>query len=357
MTRLPIFNYKISNDASNSTCDIYIDGAIVDAQTEQIYRDWWNDDTNMSFKKLRDQINGSKTVNVYVNSGGGQVVEAMAIHDYLKNLQANGIVVNTYGRGLIASAATYILMASNNSTISENSFFMIHEVSGMAYGTATEVENQAATLRKFNTAVVDFYTNTTGLSATVIGNMMNKETWMTGKEAMDKGFVKNIETEQTFTNEISKENWLFNNTEVLQAYNSFTNKSSNEMDIKKLVMDALKEAGFIKNETDTTNYGGIATAIENALKPFNEELDTKVTNAVTEATKDLGTTVTNAVAEALKNVATPEAITAAVENAIEPINKELQQVKDSMANTKGGEANPKGTQADSPFNHEGSSWK
>jgi ATP-dependent Clp protease, protease subunit len=342
MQRLPFFNYKFQNN-SNGSCDVFIDGAIVDASTEQIYKDWWGDDTVKSFRSVRQQIDnsGANEINIFINSGGGQVTEAMAIHDYIVALQNAGKKVTCTGRGIIASAATYILMASNNSTISENSWFMIHNVSGFAYGDVNECENQVAMLRKFNDTITQFYTNATGLSNTVIGNMMNKETWLTGAEAKDKGFVKNVETNQNFTNSINQEQWLFNNTDVLSAYNSFTKINQDKMNIKELVMNALKEAGFIKNETDTTNYEGIATAVENALKPINEEIDTKVSNAVTEATKDLASTVTNAVTEAMKNVATPEAITTAVENAVKPINDELVLVKADIANKKGGEANPK----------------
>jgi ATP-dependent protease ClpP protease subunit len=360
MQKLTFFNYKINNNTSGESCDIHIDGVIVDASTEQIIKDWWGDDTPTSFKSVRNQIGESvKTVNVFVNSGGGQVTEAMAIHDYLKNLASKGITVNTYGRGIVASAATYILMASANSTISENSWFMVHNVSGGIYGDVNEIENYAVMMRKFNDQITDFYATNTGLSSTVIKNMMNKETWFNGKEAVEQGFVKKVEDNTTFTNSITKENWLFNNTQVLQAYNSFTSKTPIKMDIKKLVMDALKEAGLIKNEADTKQHETIADAVANALKPLNDEVDTKITNAVTEATKDLGTTVANAVTEALKNVVTKEdikdlATTASVTDEIKKVTDELEAVKADVATRKGGEAGNKG---EGGTNRDGISWQ
>jgi hypothetical protein len=214
-------------------------------------------------------------------------------------------------------------------------------------------------MRKFNDQITDFYATHTGLTNTVIKNMMNKETWFNGKDAVEQGFVKKVEDNTTFTNSISKENWLFNNTNVLNAYNSFTNKTPINMDIKKLVMDALKEAGLIKNEADTKQHETIADAVANASKPLNDEVDTKITNAVAEATKDLGTTLANAVTEALKNVATKEdlkdlATTTSVTDEVKKVTDELELVKADVANKKGGAAGNKG---EGGTDRDGISWQ
>ena len=136
MKPISVYNYSVRN-AANGTLDVNIDGAVVDAESQQIMKDWFGDDTSVSFKSIRSQIeaSGAKSVNVHINSPGGVVTDAMAIHDYLVELGSKGIVVNTYVKGMAASAATYIAMASDNSHISENSWFMIHNVSGGVFGT------------------------------------------------------------------------------------------------------------------------------------------------------------------------------------------------------------------------------
>jgi ATP-dependent Clp endopeptidase proteolytic subunit ClpP len=214
------FNYKVVNQ-SEDTLDVYIDGIIVDAETQQILKDWFGDDTSVSYKSFRDQVVNAKpkTINVYINSGGGMVTDAMAIHDFLIDQQNKGVRVNRVGRGIVASAATYLLVG-DNSSMSENSWFMIHNVSGGAYGDVNMMENYAKSMRKFNDSIVTFYAKATGLSETVIGNMMDKETWMTAEEAKEKGFIKNIDGKADFTNTIKPEHWPFENTAVLNAYNS-----------------------------------------------------------------------------------------------------------------------------------------
>lgn len=346
MQKLTFFNYTIKNNAANKSCDIFIDGAIVDAGTQEIYEKWFDDTTPTSFKSLRNQIGkDAETINVYINSGGGQVTEAMAIHDYLVQLQNDGKTVNTYGRGLIASAATYILMASKNSTISANSWFMIHNVIGGVWGDVNAVENYARTLRNFNDTVTRFYANATGLSEEEIGRYMDAETWFNGTQAHENKFVKNIEADQNFTNEIAASQWVFNNTEVLQAYNSFTLKNKNNMDLKTIgqgikdsILQHLKDIGVIKNDTDVKPFDGLADVITNALKP----IETEITNAVTEATKDLGTTVTNAVNEALETFIADNKLQNA--DNLKAISDELEEVKKDIANKLTGEAG-KGQQA------------
>jgi len=357
MQKLTFFNYKIQNNAS--VCDIYIDGIIVDASKEEFVKKWWDDSTPTSFKSVRTQIGkDAKTVNVYINSGGGQVVEAWAIHDYLKNLQANGVTVNCFGRGLIASAATYILMASSNSTISENSSFMVHNVSGGTFGNVNEVENYAVMMRKFNDQITNYYSTVTGLSNTIIKNMMNNETWLSGKEAVELKFVKNLENQQTFSNTINANDWYFNNKEVLTLYNSFTNKIPQNMDIKKLIMDAIKEVGIIKNDGDSKNYEGIAIAVEKALTPVVDDLDNKITDAVTKAIEDLVTKndiINMATKEDIKDFATMESVT----DKVKKVTDELEEVKKDIANKKGSEAgkSKSGNAEDkSVFNHDGVTW-
>lgn len=352
--KLTFFNYAIQN-STDDVCDIHIDGVIVDASTEQIIRDWWNDDTPTSFKSIRNQIGSKvKTVNVYVNSGGGQVVEAMAIHDYMKTLQKNGVTVNTYGRGLIASAATYILMSSSNSNISKNSWFMVHNVSGGIYGDVNEIENYAVTMRKFNDQITDFYSSHTGLSNTVVKNMMNKETWFTGQEAKDKGFVKNVELEDAeFTNAIDPANWMFNNTEVVKAYNSFTQLNTNSMDIKKMVNDALKELGFGSKPTNELTADAVAEAISNALQPLND-IDKRVADAVNTALQNEQTIaqITNglAKADALANLATKEEVKDFA------TKQEVTELTNEIATLKGTEA---GANAGNPgaANNKGVTWE
>ena len=280
--QLSVFNYSVSNKIDDAV-DIFIDGDIVDAPTQEILKSYFGDDTSISYKSFRDQVNNldAKTYNVYINSGGGLVTDAMAIHDLLIEMQSKGKTVNTIGRGIVASAATYILMASKNPSMSSNSWVMIHNVSGFIWGDVNTVENYARSMRQFNDAANQFYQDKTGLSKTVVSNMMNTETWMNADDAKSKGFVKNISGEVSFSNIIKPELWQYQNTAVLNAYNSFTKNNNVHMDTKKITeainngFNSLLEKLGIKDKKDDET-------VKNAFTEFSEN----ITNAITSVAKD-----------------------------------------------------------------------
>lgn len=269
-----IFNFRIQNSSIGSV-DVHIDGEIVDASTQEIYKQWFGDETSVSFKSFRDQLEASNasTYNIYINSPGGQVTDAMAMHDYLQDQKKKGKKVNTKGRGIIASAATYILMAGDEPEMSQNSFFMIHNVSGMAWGDVNEVERTANTLRKFNNAIRDFYANATGISKEDINKMMDAETWMSANEAKNKGFIKQISNEVPFTNFLSADYWEYSNKDILAAYNSAVKPipPENAFDDKTLTTEEKK---FL-NEMIPHHQMAIDMAkevVQNVQNPFIQKL-------------------------------------------------------------------------------------
>lgn len=360
-----VFNYALFNK-NEGTLDVHIDGDIVDAPTQQLMQDWWGDETSVSFRSFRNQIEaaGPKTLNVYVNSGGGHVGDAMAMHDYLVELEAKGVTVNRIGRGIVASAATYLVMGKNSS-LSENSFFMIHNISMVAYGDINQVENQVRAGRKFNDRIRDFYAEKTGKPAETITAWMNKEKWFTAQEAKDNGFVENVSGEATYTNQIPADKWPFQNQAILNTYNSFIqNPTDMKIDIqaiKDAVTEAVKNHFVPKAEgqeaakpEDLSN--AINTAIENGLKPVSEGLDAAVNTAVQNAIANKGEgsiseMIVNALREELKRTGEGtvaegigNAVTAAVNKAGEGFatKDQITKLEGEVANKLGGAGGEQG---------------
>lgn len=325
-TNLNVFNYTIKNQ-SEEALDIYIDGAIVDANTQQIYKEWFGDTTSISYRSFRDEVLNSKAniFNVYINSPGGIVTDALAIHDLLVDLQAKGKTVNTEGRGLVASSATYILMAGKNPTMSTNCWMMIHNVSAGGWGSVDEIERLARTMRQFNDKAVKFYQQRTKLPEGDVAQMMQEETWMTAEQAKEKGFISSISGEVEITNQIRPEDWMFNNTTILNLYNQQSKKHF-DMDINKItqaIKDSLKEfftqqPGGVKPE----NQASTDTAIENltdklvnSFKESNrtdEEINVLITNAINGAGFIKKDDITQLIADGTKDVVTNEAMQTAL---------------------------------------------
>lgn len=351
--QLQIFNYSVLNISADKS-EVFIDGDILDSPTQEMYRDWWGDSTSVSYKSFREELLGlpSKNVDVYVNTAGGHIGDAMAMHDLIKDLNNKGWNINTIGRGIVASAGTYILMAGNKTSASKNTSIMIHNAQVSLYGTidVDALKNIVDTASHFNDKVVNFYTTTTGLPEDEIRQMMSKETWMSADEALAKNFIKSVEGDVQFLNQLSREKWQYQNTAVLNRYNSFIQNQS-QMNLEK-VTSAI-EAQF----ANMLEKLGIANKKEDAsTKDVLNEFSTAITNAFKEA---IGTpltedAVTNMVTKVLEERADADA--KAIENAVKEFGKglvnneqlttQITNLKTEIINSIGGKNNSDGKGGD-----------
>lgn len=145
-------------------------------------------------KKFLDNIEDDTTdIHVYINSGGGSVVEGWAIYDKLKT---SGKTITTIGEGMVGSIATIIYMAGTTRKLHENSKFFIHnpywqpsEASPME---GDALINLGEDLKKEQQKILDFYANQTGTAIEAIQPLMQKATDLTSSEAVNMGFATEI---------------------------------------------------------------------------------------------------------------------------------------------------------------------
>ena len=147
------------------------------------------------------QSNGSKNIELTINSGGGSVFEAFAIYDYLKTSNLN---VNVKIVGVAASAASVLALAGDTlPTMTENSVIMIHNawmpVISMAGMNSDEIRDYQEELEKdarlmdaLNLKIAKIYSNATGLDLERVQKMMSDETWIFSEEALELGFVSEV---------------------------------------------------------------------------------------------------------------------------------------------------------------------
>jgi ATP-dependent Clp protease protease subunit len=129
------------------------------------------------------------TINLSVHSPGGSVFDGLAIYNSLAYHPAK-----IYGRveGIAASAASFILMAADDIAMPEDSFLMIHNTMGGAFGDAEDLRDMAALMDKLQVQIANIYQKRTKLPEQDILDMMAAETWMTAAEAHAKGFADQV---------------------------------------------------------------------------------------------------------------------------------------------------------------------
>jgi ATP-dependent Clp endopeptidase proteolytic subunit ClpP len=128
-------------------------------------------------------------INLSIHSPGGDVLDGWAIYNALKNNKAK---VKARVEGLAASMASVILMAADEIEIPENAYVMIHNPWGVAIGDAEELRDTAELLDKLGNGLVNAYASRTGNDEDEIREMMSAETWMDGKEAVERGFADTL---------------------------------------------------------------------------------------------------------------------------------------------------------------------
>jgi ATP-dependent Clp protease protease subunit len=158
---------------------------------QQIGSDWWTGEgvTAASVQQALDAMKGVKTLNVYINSEGGDVFEAKAIYAQLQRFPAEKVVCVD---GIAASAATFIAMVGDRIVTSEVGTWMVHEAWGGAMGNASDLRGYADLLDMMNDDIATLYAKQTGKSVEEMRSVMSAETWMNAQQALEMGFTDEI---------------------------------------------------------------------------------------------------------------------------------------------------------------------
>lgn len=182
----------IRNEASNM--ELHIDGEI---HMDQSLWDWFMGvEDKSSAISLRAELenNDEKPITVWINSMGGDVFAASVLYTALKKHTGKVTVIVD---GSAMSAASVIAMGGDEILMSETSIMMIHNPSTYAEGDYREMEKTADILNEVKETIINAYVTKTGHSRDEISQLMDDETWMSAKKAIDMGFADGIYGEQT----------------------------------------------------------------------------------------------------------------------------------------------------------------
>lgn len=175
------FGNVFSMKASEKTAEITI--------YEEIGEGWYGGITAKDFVKQLAALGEVDTINVHINSPGGDVFDGLAMHNALVNHPAT---VNVHIDGLAASIASIIAMAGDTITIADNAMLMIHNPWSVAIGEAKDMRKMADTLDQIRGTLVGTYAKQTGMSEKDIIALLDAETWLDATQAKEKGFVDAI---------------------------------------------------------------------------------------------------------------------------------------------------------------------
>ena len=182
------------------------DEAVIEIYGQIGYEGWDREDDENTARLMSGELDRIKALNakritVKINSLGGYVNHALAIHDLLAEHPA---LVTTQINGLCASAATIVAMAGKERRMSKNALFLIHQCSAyVGRANQEQLAQELETQKTVNGRMLDIYTAACNGKEAEISELLKANNglgkWLTATEARDFGFVTDIYNESRKT--------------------------------------------------------------------------------------------------------------------------------------------------------------
>lgn len=271
--------YNFINNSDNSA-NLYIYGTITSWR-------WDDEDVSAeSFKSELEELGDVDTLNVHINSHGGEVFQGLAIYNLLKQHKAT---INVYIDGIAASIASVIAMAGDKIFIPKTALMMIHNCSTWTGGNSKDLRKTADDMDKIMEALKASYMSRIKISEDKLQELLDEESYLTADECIEMGFAdemtEDIEQNAEMVASINIYNLVMKlkekdriiaktkeiNTEeivekVCQNIDNKISKNINELE-QKLIKGTPKEEteGLLNNQNNEKNDTLIVSFLNNFL--------------------------------------------------------------------------------------------
>lgn len=133
----------------------------------------------------------NKDINIYINSPGGSVTAGLAIYDTMQFVTCD---VNTYCMGMAASMGAVLLTAGTKGKrfALPNAHIMIHQVSGGAQGTASDVERTVEFMYSLKKRLNALLAHHTGRTIEEIERDSDRDNYMPAAAAAEYGLIDKV---------------------------------------------------------------------------------------------------------------------------------------------------------------------
>ena len=249
---------------SNTQADVYLYGAIGELM---------DIDTTMLVQQLAAmQKDGLTTVDFFVNSEGGEVVQGIAFYNFLDRSDLN---VTWHIDGIAASMMAILVSNPKHKCIaSKHAKMMYHRVQGYTQGNADDMRSYAEMMENFESSLINVLGGRMGKTDDEVKAMFfdGKDHWLSSQEALDMGLIDGIVDGAVEEPDMSN---MKSAKDVMMYYSrKLTNKCTTKMDLKNIA-----SALGLNDEADMTaivDKVGAMTAENQSLKDRVAELESAV---------------------------------------------------------------------------------
>lgn len=174
---------------SDDEVELRIEGEIVDDDDTWAYE--WLGIQHVTPNAFREELAKykGKDLTVWIDSLGGVVWAAAGIYNALMEHQGR-VTVKIDGK--VLSAATIIAMAGDEVLMSPAAVMMVHNPWVHVAGDADSLRHMAGVLDEIKEAIINAYEIKTGLTRDELERLMDEETWMSARKAVELGFADGL---------------------------------------------------------------------------------------------------------------------------------------------------------------------
>jgi ATP-dependent Clp endopeptidase proteolytic subunit ClpP len=156
--------------------------------------DSWGGEWGVSAKEFTAAVDALPadvtTIELHLNSPGGEVFEGIAILNALRNHKAKVVAVVD---GIAASAASFIACGADELVMGQNAELMIHDARGVCMGNAGDMQAMTDLLNHLSDNIARVYTAKAGGTMDDWRKAMLTETWFSAEEAVAAGLADRVE--------------------------------------------------------------------------------------------------------------------------------------------------------------------
>lgn len=234
--------WQIKNEAEEEA-ELVLYGEIANSS-------WYEDDVTP--KQFAEDLKalGGKDLKLRINSPGGDVFAAQAIYNQLKSYTGN---ITACIDGMAASAATIITCAADKVVMPSNGIFMIHNPMCIVidYMDVPKLKKMTDRLTAVKQTIVNVYMKKCkNVTEAKLNKLMDAETWMNADEALDYGFVDEVDADEQVDNSLQGSVAVVNNISIdmtrfkqpdkLKNILQSKPKEDKDMDDEKTLLDKLR---------------------------------------------------------------------------------------------------------------------
>ena len=170
--------------------EINIRGELVDNDSADLLR-WWGYRDFCCPSDVSDALADAagQEVTLLINSPGGDLTVGTEIYSMLRRYAGRSVALV---QGYAASAATVLLQGATVRQAEAGALICVHNPSLVAEGDYQELKGAYDSARNAREAILDIYTQRSGAERSSLGNLMDKDIWISSNQAREYGLLDEV---------------------------------------------------------------------------------------------------------------------------------------------------------------------